>query len=230
MSNTMAFTHTHIKQIFAEFRSLQKYRDKLSFYDTHFPIIPHHFPDFNNDLYSLFSEKNMNTLIKLLNEERKAPFKTIQKFTFDNTDYTFTLKPPYSNYSQFNDYILAQFITAPFSSAKRQIEQKANKLTVSELIDTAHEMARLYSINHKNYNILPTQIIQVFCKGLSDSSRRQKPVFTRKKKLIELYLYAQGMLFAQYRETLNSRSENGSSGKSRAFISPFHLPYHKYRS
>jgi hypothetical protein len=55
--------------------------------------------------------------------------------------------------------------------------------------------------------------------------RTKKPVFTRKKKLLELYLYAQGLLFAQQSDTLRH-----PAAKARFYFQHFILPCHKYRS
>ena len=215
----MAFTQIYIKAIFTEFQSIKTYRGKLTFYDTHFLLILRAFPGFNNDLYTFFSDENMTLLIDRLNDERKTPFKTIQKFTFDHIDYIFSIKPSYSNYAPFNDYLLAKCLTRPSPIARKSTSKKTTPSTLSEMIDTAHEMARIYARNHPNHKTLPVQIVQVFCKGLSDFSERKKPVFTRKKKLLELYLYAQGLLFAQHSDTLRHPAENRSDGQS-----PFPFP------
>jgi hypothetical protein len=192
----MALTNTYIKSVFSEFQSLKSYTDKLRFYDDHFKLIPHRFPACHGDPHTLFSTQNVNFLLEILQEERKHPFHPVWKFVGDDQDYTFSIQPRYSNYSTFNEYVLTQFL---HSSTPRSAARKRQRNTTPLPADTVPEMIShlLQQVSRSPQAALRAQMVRVFYKGHTDFIQHQKSSFTRKKKFIELYLYAQGILFAR---------------------------------
>jgi hypothetical protein len=192
----MALTDTHIKSIFTEFQSLKSYTDKVRFYDVHFELIPHRFPACYGDPYTLFSTQNVNFLLEILQEERKHPFHPVRKFVVSDQDYAFSIQPRYSNYSAFNEYVVTKFlhIIAPHSTVP-----KKQRNTTPLPADLVTEMVShfLQQVSQGPQAALRAQMVHVFHKGYTDFIQHQKSSFTRKKKFIELYLYAQGIVFAR---------------------------------
>jgi hypothetical protein len=199
-------TREQIIQLHQEFSKIRTYTDKLAFYDKHFNIIPFSFPPFQTDLYAFFSDKNVDLLMKILEIERKTPHNWTREFPFDNETYSFCVKPWNQNHIILKRFIIDKWINEGSRVdllVKKRLKYVHDKeQACEEMLEMSSQMIKYFrhKIRHEFERSFKTQFIAVFLKGISDCMYMQ--AIDKKRKFIELYLYAQGILYGRYVETL----------------------------
>jgi hypothetical protein len=199
------FSENQIRTLYTEFRNQKKYISKLSFFDRVFGIIPFPFPEFDPSLGYFFQEEKTRELTEIYKKERNNPGLTEKKFSFGET-FTFNIKPANSNSSSYSGFILSRFLSrAP--NFEVWIEQKRLAgNTVEFLLDQANGIVnkiecRLQYEYDKSFKL---QCMSVFYRGFFDAFTKEASHPGKKRKFIELYLYAQGIIYAHYIRTLKS--------------------------
>jgi hypothetical protein len=192
-----------------EFKAIKRYSDKLSFYDRHFGIIPFEFPAFDPALLLFFEKEKSAALCEIFKKERNNPGLTEKLFRFQD-EYRFSIKPANSNNAIYSNYILSQFLTqAPdFDGwiAEREREANGSGSCRTGRLEKANTLLNEieYRLRHDYDKSLLLHCMAVFYKGFYDAFTGSIVLPGKKRKFIELYLYAQGMIYAQYMNRLRA--------------------------
>ena len=199
------YSENQIRSLYSEFRNHKKYADKLVFFDRQFGIIPFPFPDFDPALGFLFQKEKIEELVDIFKKERNNPGLTEKKFVFGET-FIFNIKPANSNSSAYSNYILSSFLSrAPvfdhwigqYISAFKPIEFFLNEAN-GYINQTEYFLENEYD---KSFRL---QCMAVFYKGFYDAFRNRVNLPGKKRKFIELYLYAQGIIYAKFISALKT--------------------------
>lgn len=203
-------TYHKIKTLHEEFCSLKEYKDKLKFFDKHFGILPFNFPVFHPKLNILFDLKEIELLNDIYVKERASKNLLLKRFIFSNEEILFDITPETPYRQILNDYILEKF----FRESKKSLSFQIKTISKLGITNTRIVEGHLNDTN-KLINILKdkiksqiersyrNQFMNVFYEGYEDSNKKFMRKFPYKKKFIELYLYAQGVLFHNYSEKLS---------------------------
>jgi hypothetical protein len=210
--NMQCYSEHQIRKFHSEFRSHKKYADKLKLFDRIFGIIPFPFPDFDPQLRFFFQKEKTDELIVIFKKERNNPGLTEKKFFFGEP-FLFSIKPANSNSSAYSNFILSSFLSDAPVFEEWIRKNTTDEKPVEVLLDEANGI-----INHIEYCLkneynksFASQCMPVFFKGFYDAFRNRVNLPDKKRKFIELYLYAQGIIYANYISSLKSalqKSEN----------------------
>jgi hypothetical protein len=200
---TPCYSENQIRSLYSEFRSLKKYVEKLAFFDRWFGIIPFNFPDFDPHLRFFFEREKTEELADIFKKERNNPGLTVKKFEYDEV-FAFNIKPANSNSSAYSHFILSCFLARkpPFEEWIKQ--NTSADVTLEFLLDESNSIINsieLYLQNEydKSFRL---QCMSVFYRGYYDAFTRHLNGPGKKRKFIELYLYAQGMIYADFISSL----------------------------
>ncbi len=218
----MQYSKKEIIDLYNQFQLLNKYKDRITFYDRHFGILPCDFPLFDEKLPILFDDTIVQKLKRIRDMEKvnatnvKDPNTKISNtkvFTFNKSLYTFSVKPSTAVAKHYNEFILFKFITLNLSNCQQLKDtsylffQQQNKITLA----LSNAMKNLERIDGKLYKRYDTSIersfLKVFMQGVIDFNNKSLKISKTKRKFIELYLYAQGILFGQYIQMLERLME-----------------------
>ena len=199
------YTENQIRSLYSEFKSLKKYVEKLAFFDRWFGIIPFDFPDFDPGLHFFFEREKTAELVDIFKKERNNPGLTVKKFQYDEL-FTFNIKPANSNSSMYSHFILSCFLTRKPSFEEWIKQNSSADKTVEDLLDEANSMVNGIEINLQNEydKSFKLQCMSVFYRGFYDAFTRHLNGPGKKRKFIELYLYAQGMIYADFISSLKT--------------------------
>jgi len=196
---TQRFTENQIRSLYSEFKSLKKYVEKLAFFERCFGIIPFDFPDFDPQLRFFFEREKTQELVDIFKKERNNPGLTVKKFHYEEI-FTFNIKPANSNSSVYSHFILSCFL-ARKPTFEEWINQNISAgKTVEDLLDEANGVVNTIEMCLQNEydKSFKLQCMSVFYRGFYDAFTRHLSGPGKKRKFIELYLYAQGMIYADF--------------------------------
>lgn len=193
------YSEKQIRKLHIEFRELKKYVDKLAFFDRMFDIIPFTFPEFDSQLGFLLDKGETDGLIAIFKNERNNPGLMEKNFLFHET-FVFNIKPTNSNSAAYSNYILCRFLSRTPDFIEWIRKNRSAEKSVTTLLEKANDLINgiecrlLYEYDKS----LQLQCMSVFYKGFYDSCSNSVHMPFKKRKFIELYLYAQGIIYANY--------------------------------
>jgi hypothetical protein len=199
------FSENQVRLLYEEFRALKKYTEKLVFFDRHFGMIPYSFPDFDPQLPFFFQKDKTDELAEFFKNERNNPALTQKTFSFED-NFIFNIRPANSNSAVYSNFILSCFLsrTPVFMEWIRPIIESGKP--VEALMEEANSI-----INHIEYCLqqeydksFKLQCMSVFYKGFYDAFCNRVNGPGKKRKFTELYLYAQGIIYANYINSLKA--------------------------
>ena len=205
-------TAEEIVGLHAEFLAIKKYKDRILFFDQHFKLMENSFPAFNPNLDILFKQEEINILVEIFENERRNVFFPEKKFHFNGEHFVFNVVPLNSYPEILNDYIISKFLDADSHFQKIMALLKSAFKTDASLIEkwktasTENISLIANKLASGNETSLRNQFMTVFYHGYLDHIQNNIKKFSRRKKVIELYLYSQGILFGRYLEALNQYS------------------------
>jgi hypothetical protein len=196
---TQSYSENQIRSLYSEFKSLKKYMEKLAFFDRWFGIIPFDFPDFDPQLRFFFEREKTQELVDIFKKERNNPGLTVKKFHYDEI-FTFNIKPANSNSSVYSHFILSCFLARKPAFESWIKQNISNGKTVEALLDEANGVMNTIEMYLQNEydKSFKLQCMSVFYRGFYDAFTRHLSGPGKKRKFIELYLYAQGMIYADF--------------------------------
>ena len=208
---TQYYSENQIRSLYSEFKSLKKYVEKLAFFDRWFGIIPFVFPEFDPRLRFFFEREKTEELIDIFKKERNNPGLTVKKFQY-NEIIAFNIKPANSNSSAYSHFILSCFLTRKPSFEEWINQNRSADKTVEDLLDEANSVVNSIEINLQNEydKSFKLQCMSVFYRGFYDAFTRHLNGPGKKRKFIELYLYAQGMIYADFISSLKTAMRTAS--------------------
>ena len=192
------FSENQVRQLHNEFKSLKKYTDKLAFFENRFGIIPFDFPDFDPDLNFFFRNEKTYELEIIFKKERNNPGLTEKKFIYQE-ELTFNIKPANSNSSVYSHFILSRFL-ARCPAFEEWINQRGGQLSTALLLEQANGFVNQIesSLQNEYDKSFRLQCMSVFYRGFYDAFTKRTHGPGKKRKFTELYLYAQGIIYASY--------------------------------
>jgi hypothetical protein len=199
------YSESQIRKYHAEFVGLKKYTDKLIFFDRLFGIIPFSFPDFDPRLSYFFQREKTDELAGIFKLERNNPGLTEKKFSYGE-DFVFGIRPANSNSAVYSNFILSSFLSrAPVFTDWIQ-QKKTTERPVEVFLDEANGMINQieYNLQYEREKGFTLQCMAVFYKGFFDAFSNRVYGPGKKRKFIELYLYAQGIIYANYISSLKT--------------------------
>lgn len=215
----MNLTPAEIQEMYAVFQRTARYEDRIRLYDQYFNILPFTLPAFDINLSNFFSDKNLARFDAILRQERTLSVTLKKVFQFDKEQFTFNIKPVSANYLALNIYLINRFLQTrePLFAG---IKKGDDHLSTEKLLSAAREMIaaleKQTTLDTRKNTI--AQYARVFFKGLTDfNTLKALSTSGRRKKIIELYMYAMGFLYGEYISTLQfhqgkEAKGNGSAG------------------
>jgi len=177
----------------------------LTFFDRVFGIIPFPFPEFDPKLSFFFQQEKKQAFEELFKGERNNPGLTEKKFSFGET-FVFNIRPANSNSAVYSNYILSSFLsrTPVFSDWISKHTTTGKPLTT--LLEEANSIVNQieYQLQNENEKSFTHQCMAVFYKGYFDAFSSQVNGPGKKRKFTELFLYAEGIVYANYIRSLKS--------------------------
>ena len=211
LSIMQRFSENQIRVFYSEFRSHKKYVAKLAFFDHLFGIIPFPFPEFDPKLQFFFHKEKTEELMEIFKKERNNPGLTERRFTFGET-FVFSIKPANSNSAAYSNYILSSFLSRRpvFDNWIRR--NKLSGISVERLLDDANGTINKieFCLQNEYDKSFRLQCMAVFFKGFYDAFCDGVTLPGKKRKFIELFLYAQGIIYSNYISFLKSNLRNSS--------------------
>ena len=197
------YSENQIRAFYSEFKSHKKYADKLALFDRLFGIIPVSFPEFDSHLRFFFEKEKTEELAEIYKNERNNPGLTERKFLFGEI-FVFNIKPANSNNAAYSNYILSSFLSRQPVFEEWIRQNKSDEHSIEFLLDEANGIINkieyyLQSEYDKSFRL---QCISVFYKGFYDAFSGRVNLPDKKRKFIELYLYAQGIIYCNYIRSL----------------------------
>jgi hypothetical protein len=207
------YSENQIRVLYSEFKSHKKYAAKLAFFDTHFGIIPFSFPEFDPHLRFFFQKDKTEELIEIFKKERNNPGLTERRFLLGET-FVFNIKPANSNSAAYSNYILSRFLSRRpvFDSWIRR--NKSTDTSIERLLEEANGTINKieFCLQNEYDKSFRLQCMAVFFKGFYDAFSDGVTLPGKKRKFIELYLYAQGIIYSNYINFLKTNLRNSLIG------------------
>jgi hypothetical protein len=199
------YSENQIRKRHAEFVGLKKYADKLIFFDRLFGIIPFSFPDFDPQLPFFFQKEKTDELAGIFKKERNNPGLTEKKFTYGEV-FVFNIRPANSNSAVYSNYILSSFLSRAPAFADWIHQKKSVDKPVEIFLDEANGIINHieYCLQYERDKSFNLQCMAVFYKGFYDAFSNRVFGPWKKRKFIELYLYGQGIIYANYISSLKT--------------------------
>jgi hypothetical protein len=197
----------NIIRLHVEFKQLRTYKEKVEFFDQHFGCLSHSYPEFDPELKFLFEQKEFDAITELFEKERRKAIILDKRYEIDGKLYIFNVTPVNSNTAILNDYILYRFINNDklFEAETKSLQEKEQQQIWNAWLSALN---KIDSIDNKlaggEERGLRYRFMNVFINGYRDKEQGLLKKFFNRKKFIELYLYAQGVLFRQYFQQLNA--------------------------
>jgi hypothetical protein len=202
-----------LKPLHKEFKNLTTYIEKLKFFDTYFGITPFQFPSFQVDLDLIFEGENGKILMQIFETERYKKNKDnsyyLRCFIYFGKEYIFNITPTNSLRELYNEFILNKFIHEDTNYNDKiniikfnlsEEREQMNTIFNDENINIKKLQKHVFEFPQKS--TIKNQFLNVYYTGFSDYNNGLIKSFPNKKKHIELYLYAQGILQAKYFEEI----------------------------
>ena len=199
------YSENQLRTLYAEFKGSKKYVDKLIFFDRLFGIIPFSFPDFDPQLRFFFQKEKTDELANIFKKERNNPGLTEKKFSFGE-NIVFSIKPANSNSAAYSKYILSSFLSRT-PVFEEWIRRKKNfEKPVEQILNEANGIVNHieFCLQNEHDKSFRLQCMSVFYKGFYDAFSNRVNLPDKKRKFIELYLYAQGIIYANYISSLKT--------------------------
>lgn len=199
----------NVDSLFKDFKSLRSYKEKLKFFDNHFDLLFFNFPSFDAQLSFLFDADKLNLLFDIFEKERKKNVSLIKKISYNDSEYVFNVYPNNLSGQHLNEYIITKFVykDANYNELVLRIDSiaRSDKKIVENSIREAEDILEAIKqiIKTNKDSTFRSQFFSVFYSGFIDCNNKQIKKYPTKKKIIELYLYSMGILFAKYREALS---------------------------
>ena len=188
------------------FRTQKDYASRIAFVDAHFPVMTDLFSNFDLQLEFLFIADKTQQLVSIYKQERIILARFRKQFSFGDRTYIFDARPAYSNRAHFNAFILDKLV-----NKDKQYNRLVSELETSGVVQgrTAEELlAEMDTLlmNIRDYLLqkrspsFRIQFMKLFYNGYNDCLYGNLAIFKTRKKFVELFIYAQGLLFCRFRQ------------------------------
>ncbi len=202
-------TRENVVKLYQEFHALSGYVNKLSYFEKQFQAIFELFPVFDPSLSILSDPVGIELLTGIYKRDSVIYAGLKKDLRTEKKIYVLDVRPFNSNRLLFNQFVVEGFLkaAATLNSSPEATAQIATiEPEVGVLLDNSHRQLTiiLEYLQQKKTRNFRIQFMKVFYEGYSDRVNNLCKTFTYKKKMIELFLYAQGIFFADYRQQLKA--------------------------
>ncbi len=208
----LIYDEKDIVGLFERYKQIYSYSDRLIFFDKYFKVVPFKFPMFQSDSDLLFKGIYGDLILKFFELERlnkavKHETFTIKTFNCFGKKYLFKITPSNSLMGDYNEYIINKLINKDSNFNEKVNLLKSRSINnrdqfIGNFQNEMFKIKRLESIvNDIDQKVsIKNLFLKVYYNGYSDYKNGYIKSFPMKKKFVELYLYAQGVLLAKYFE------------------------------
>lgn len=205
-----AIAENKILQLSREFSAERKYLDRLGFFETHFRVLFNLFTPFDPSLGFLYNDPQLQMLTDIYRHDRDIYISLKKKFLAGGTPVIFDVRPVNSCRLIFNCFVIEKFTREDeqFNTLKKSINKYGHfegKPAAILLRECDQHITNIRQcLQKKKPTDFRMQFMKVLYEGYMDQLEGKPKTFRFKKKIIELYLYSQGMLLATYHRQLQS--------------------------
>ena len=203
-----------IGALYHNYLQIKDYNNRLAFYDKHFNILPVKLPGFHPKLNFLFDTELLASINKAYKEETGNKDLFVKRVQSNEALYVFDVTPEFSTRIVFNKHILNKFMKddACFNAYIKSLSASEKKHT-DKVMNLKKEAIALIDYiklkqNEADKKTNRDKYLKVFLEGFTDSKNEAVRSFRLKRKLIEMWLYAQGVLYENYLKKLDSILNN----------------------
>ncbi|MDE3249562.1 MAG: hypothetical protein KGO82_12925 [Bacteroidota bacterium] len=215
-----------IKELMDAFASRVNYKTRLQLYQRAFPLPTSCFTPFDPALSFLFHKNILQTDYKWQQTEKQLAARLRQTVVIGEKRIVLDITPRNSQRSVFNAFVIDLFRSCDgcFASLLAALQSFASweGRSIPELYEESNAVLRRIqdAMNDRKSIRLEDQMTRVFYLGYADGTGGVKKQFPYKRKFIELYLYAQGQMFAEYRRLLSAKLQATATAQADFIFSP----------
>lgn len=202
---------TRLTALLEAFANKASYKTRLHLYQRVFPFPGDCFSPFDPALPFLFHKDFPGDVYKWQQTEKRLSGGLRQTVFANEACIVLDITPRNSQRRIFNEFVIDQFESADgrFAAMMGALQTGAvfeGKSVAERYAESNSLLSRIdYAMNDRKSIRLEGQMTRVFFLGYTDGMEGIKKQFPYKRKFIELYLYAQGQMFAQYRRLLSRK-------------------------
>ncbi|MFT4022238.1 MAG: hypothetical protein QM664_00480 [Flavihumibacter sp.] len=214
MKDANQYSEAEIQEIYLAYRQCRFFPEKLQLLHQYFGILPAGYPFFDPEGKMFSNAGTLAHLIELLEEERRKVYQPHWHFSFGANEYVFQLPLAAQQFATWNQFVIDAFIQQDHSF-RSLFELVENKLASADRMKEMYTRMRnlltafadiLQKHDVRNFH---WQFINVFMRGYNDARQRRMQTLPARKKIIELYLYAQGTMHARLLALLEQKASAG---------------------
>jgi hypothetical protein len=180
------------------------YAQKITWFDERFTVIPFVFPESDIEASWYNNEIKHNQLIEAFTKDSRGLNHFERKLCFGSREFKFDIRPVTLNQRiLLNQYILNKFL-ATGNKTSQNLSDKTGKLSNPEdWLDT--EIDRCQAIVNwtkhtidKGNSAIRSKFLRIFYNGYQAYLFGNDKMVRVRRKFVELFLYSQGLLLAEY--------------------------------
>lgn len=209
ISETLESDYALLKNLTEHFNGLD-YQSKVELYHQKFNIIPFEFPAHDVEISWFNNQMKLDYLTTVFHQERRGINLYVKEFNIDGQSFNFNIKPQTFHQRIFlNQFILSKFLekkTILHESFFKEVELLDNPVEYLE-----NKISHLTMIVNwcKDSLELPdsslrVKFLRIFFNGYQAFYTGSDKMIGIRRKYIELFLYSQGLILAEYFELLKS--------------------------
>ncbi|OJW30594.1 MAG: hypothetical protein BGO54_21925 [Sphingobacteriales bacterium 46-32] len=187
-----------------EFRNLD-YQGKVRLFDKEFGIVPFEFPEYDIEASWYRNELKTSQFIDIFHQDSRDNNLLQKNFQIEKEMLSFDIRP-LSKLERIylNQYILQKFLDARQTindQVKRDIEVATDEIKYLEArIDTLVTVVNWtkYTLEQPGKSSFRIKFLTIFYNGFKAYNYGNDKMITIRRKFLELFLYAQGLLLAEH--------------------------------
>lgn len=200
-----------LTELLDAFANRANYKTRLHLYQSVFPFPGDCFSPFDPALPFLFHKDFLSNVYKWQQTEKRIAGGLRQTVFTNEACIVLDITPRNSQRNIFNEFVIDQFEINDRRFAALMAALQTGTVFEGKSVSERYAESNLLlskivqAINDRKSIRLEGQMTRVFYLGYSDGMDGVKKQFPYKRKFIELYLYAQGQMFARYRRLLSRK-------------------------
>lgn len=191
--------------------SRSTYPEKVLLFEKHFCLIPFTFPSFDISISWYLVPEQLVSLLDILNVERRELHSLYRRsVVYGGKSYEFSILPIYIPERKFlNEYLLDRFLAIKkniLSSTDEELSMSSSPIVYLEerIATISHSLDWIPRELNKSPLSVQTKFLQIFYNGMMAAQGGNTTNLKIRRKFVEIYLYAQGLLIGDYFNYLTS--------------------------
>ena len=203
----------YISMLSNEFAKLD-YQQKVHFFDREFGIVPFQFPEYDIEASWYRNELKTSQFTDIFHQDSRENNLLQKKFEAEKKTLSFDIRP-LSKLERIylNRYILQKFLDVRQSisdQVKKDLEAATDEIKYLEArIDTLATVVNWtkHTLEQPGKSSFRIKFLTIFYNGFKAYNYGNDNVITIRRKFLELFLYAQGLLLAEHLADLQKALE-----------------------